>query len=369
MATVGSICESLDSWYPNRLAANWDNVGLLYGTIDFPVKTVLLCLTITSGVVSEAAEMGAEMIISHHPVLLAGAKRITNETTQGKNLLELGRLGVAIYSPHTAHDSAQDGVNHQIAERLGMKNIVPIHPIECEKHWKLIVFSPASDVESLYQSLFDLGAGKIGIYSECSYKSRGIGSFRGEAKANPVVGQPGIREKVEEWRLEIVCPQRLLGAAKAAIRSPHRHEEPAFDLIPLNMGKSLEGEGRIGYLAKPLQLIKLAELCQGIFAAPLVQVIGDPRQRVRKLGIGCGAAGGWFKDASNLGADAFITGEMKYHEELEAFQEKIGVVLLGHHASEGFALDSMRKRLEQAFPGLGISKAKRDDVTRRCLVA
>ena len=70
-----------------------------------------------------------------------------------------------------------------------------------------------------------------------------------------------------------------------------------------------------------------------------------------------------------MGADAFITGEMKYHEELEAFQEKIGVVLLGHHASEGFALDSMRKRLEQAFPGLGISKAKRDDVTRRCLVA
>lgn len=129
MATVKNIAESLEGLAPSALAEEWDNVGLLVGSAEWTVEKVLTCLTITPTTVAEAIEGGADVIVSHHPLPFHPLKSITPETTTGKLLLDLISERIAVYSPHTAFDSAQAGINQHLAIGLGLQQIEPLVPL------------------------------------------------------------------------------------------------------------------------------------------------------------------------------------------------------------------------------------------------
>jgi dinuclear metal center YbgI/SA1388 family protein len=130
--SVADVIAFLREFAPAELAETWDNVGLLVGDESWPAKKVLTCLTLTEDVAKEAAGTGVGLVVSHHPLLFKAVKRITAETSEGRTLLTLLTAGIAVYSPHTAFDSAAQGINRRLAAKLGLSDIRPMRPFADE---------------------------------------------------------------------------------------------------------------------------------------------------------------------------------------------------------------------------------------------
>jgi dinuclear metal center YbgI/SA1388 family protein len=361
MATIGDLSAYLERFAPSATAADWDNVGLLLGDPVSPVSRVMTCLTITPDVVLEAVQEKVNLIVSHHPILFRAAKKLTANSGDGKVVLPLAQANVAVYSPHTAFDNCQGGINDILCRRLGIRNAVPLRSREAAKQCKLVVFVPDTDLGKVSDAVFGAGAGVIGQYRECSYRLSGTGTFYGTDSTNPTVGQKGRREDVAEWRLEVVVPEKMLAPVVSAMRKAHSYEEPAFDVYPLKPGTS-GGEGRIGELAEPENLGILAKRVKRELDAAFIHTVGDLDRTVRKIALACGAAGDFLSDSIRAGADVFLTGEIRFHDALTARGAGIGLVLPGHYATERPAVEELASRLAGDWPGLTIwaSRMERD---------
>ena len=344
-----------------RLAADWDNVGLLLGDHTAAATRVMTCLTITPDVVEEAVRENANLIVTHHPVLFRGVKKLTATTPDGKVVLPLLRAGIAVYSPHTAFDNCTGGINDILCRRLGVVNAAPLRPREAAHQCKLVAFVPDTDLSRVSDALFSTGAGVIGQYRECSYRLAGTGTFYGTDATNPTAGQKGRREDVAEWRLEVVVPERLVAPAVSAMRKAHSYEEPAFDVYPLKPGIS-GGEGRVGDLAEPATLGSLAERARRELDARALQVVGDLDRMAKRLAIACGAAGDFLSDSIRANADVFLTGELRFHDALLARGATIGVIVPGHYATERPAVEELAAKIATDWPDLTVwsSRVERD---------
>ena len=216
MITTGDVASFLETIAPLGIAAPWDNVGLLLGRQDAPVERLMTCLTVTPETSDEAIREHAELIVSHHPIFFRAFKRLTDSAPEESRLLELTRHGVVVYSPHTAFDNAPGGINDIIARAIGLQNIAALRQGDAERQFKIMVFVPTGDLSRVSDALFAAGAGHIGEYRQCSFRSSGTGTFFGSEGTNPTVGQKGRREEVDEWRLEVVCPAAHLAEARGA---------------------------------------------------------------------------------------------------------------------------------------------------------
>ena len=361
MPTVAAFAAYLDRFAPPATAAEWDNVGLLVGDPASPAERVMTCLTVTTDVVSEAVSERVDLIVSHHPVLFKPTKQLVATKGDGALLWPLLRNGIAVYSPHTAFDNCAGGINDILCRRLGVTNAVPLRPKDGPKACKLVVFVPDGDLANVTDALFAAGAGRIGQYEQCSYRLAGKGTFFGTESTNPVVGQKGRREDVDEWRLEVVVPEKLVSAAVSAMRTAHSYEEPAFDVYPLRP-TGAGGEGRIGELARPVTLGELAATAKQQLAASSVQVVGDLSKTVQRVGVACGAAGEFLSDSIRSKADVFVTGEMRFHDALAARDAGVGVLLPGHYATERPAVEELADKLAADWPGVTAwaSRVERD---------
>ena len=361
MPTVGEFVADLERFAPTSTAAEWDNVGLLLGGTADAADRLMTCLTLTPDVAEEAVRERANLIISHHPILFRGAKRLTADSTDGRVVLPLARAGIAVYSPHTAFDNCAGGINDILCRRLGIQNARPLRPREAARQCKLVVFVPDSDLAKVSDALFAAGAGRIGEYTECSFRLAGKGTFFATDATTPTVGQKGRREEVEEWRLEVVVPEQLVGPVVAAMRKAHSYEEPAFDIYPLRPLTG-GGEGRIGELASAVKLGELAERVKHELSATTVQVVGDLGRDVRTIAVACGAAGEFLVDSIRANADLFLTGEMRFHDALRAREAGVSVILPGHHATERPAVEELAAKLAADWPAVTVwaSRAERD---------
>ena len=360
MHTVNDVAAYLQQFAPVELAAEWDNVGLLLGDGAAAVQRVMTCLTITPESAAEAVEDGAQLIVSHHPILFRPSKRLTTATPEGRIVLMLAAAGCAVYSPHTAFDNTHDGINDVLARRLGLTDVAPLRSQPASRQNKLVVFVPDADLQKVSDAMFAEGAGRIGAYRECSFRLPGIGTFFGGEGANPTVGQKGRREEAQEWRLEVVVPENLTDKVIAAMRTAHSYEEPAFDLYPLGLGQAKVGPGRIGSLEKPVPLRALAETVREKLAANQVQLVGDPDRAVCRVAVACGAAGEFAADARKQNADVFLTGEMRFHDCLVAQAQGLSVILPGHYATERCGIEELADRLQGQFPALQVWASRRE---------
>src|SRR5439155_11017143 len=214
-------------------------------------------------------------IVTHHPILFRGVKRLTTANAEGQTVLALARAGIAVFSPHTGFDNTRGGINDRLAAKLGLTDVRPLRHRDARSTCKIVVFVPESDLAKVSDAMFAAGAGVIGEYRECSFRSAGTGTFHGSDAAHPTVGQKGRREEVSEWRLEVVCPESAVDTVVSAMRRAHSYEEPAVDVYPLRPGRSSIGEGRIGRLPAATTLRTLAETLKTQLRCGPVQVIGD----------------------------------------------------------------------------------------------
>lgn len=360
MPSVAVVAEYLDEFAPRGLAAEWDNVGLLLGDAAVEVRRILACLTVTPESAAEAIADRAELIVSHHPILFRPVQQLTTDTPEGRTLLALARAGVAVYSPHTAFDNTAGGINDLLAQRLGLRDVAPLRRGEGSRRCKIVVFVPDSDLARVSGALFAAGAGNIGQYSQCSFRLAGTGTFYGSDATNPTVGQKGRREEVSEWRLEAVCPESGVEQAIAAMRQAHSYEEPAYDIYALRSQPGPGGEGRLGKLPTAAPLAELARTVKAVLNAQLVQTVGDPGRSIERVAIACGAGAEFLGDAARAGADAFLTGEARFHDYLAAQSRGLALILPGHYACERLGAEELALRLGRQWPELEVWASRRE---------
>ena len=174
---VADLVRVMETLAPTHLAAPWDNVGLLVGDPSRSVGRVLLTIDCRRSVVEEAVRGGYGAIVSYHPPIFEAQKRFV----AGSVAYEAARADVAIYSPHTALDAADGGTNDVLADALGMTERAPLQTFDPpDAEYKLVTFVPEGDVEAVSRALFAAGAGRIGKYTSCSFRSPGTGTFFGE---------------------------------------------------------------------------------------------------------------------------------------------------------------------------------------------
>jgi dinuclear metal center YbgI/SA1388 family protein len=279
-------------------------------------------------------------------------------------ILSLARAGVAVYSPHTAFDNSPSGINELLCQKLGLGDIVPLRSADSSGQYKVVVFVPEGDVDRVADAMFAAGAGNIGEYAQCSFRVAGTGTFFASEATNPVVGEKGRREQVSEWRLEVICPKRRLTEVICAMRGAHSYEEPAYDIYPLTGLDPRLGEGRLGRLKNLGTLRELGLATKAALSTDYVQIVGKLDTAVERVAVACGAAGEFLQDAATAGAQAFVTGEMRFHEYLAAKALGVGLILAGHYATERCGIEDLAKRLQEHWPDLEVwaSKAECDPV-------
>lgn len=123
MIILSDIIKYLNSLFPEKLKEEWDNVGLMTGEESSEINKVLLCLDVTSDVAEEAKQMGADLIISHHPLIFSPLKNITSENSTSRIVMHLIKNNICAYSMHTNFDIADGGMNDILSEKLGLVDI------------------------------------------------------------------------------------------------------------------------------------------------------------------------------------------------------------------------------------------------------
>jgi hypothetical protein len=218
---------------------------------------------------------------------------------------------------------------------------------------------PVDAADRVASALFDAGAGRIGDYTQCSFRSPGTGTFFGGEGTNPAVGQSGKLERAEEIRIETVIPISRVAEILMALKRSHPYEEPAFDLIQLAAAPEKIGQGRIG----PVPRIERGELFDRIkkeLDLSHLLIAGPPRGPVERVACCAGSCGDFVKDALAAKAELFLTGELRHHDALEAAKAGMTVVCTLHSNSERAVLKRLMSRLAERLPGMTFQTSQKD---------
>jgi len=353
---VSDLVGAMEAIAPTRFAASWDNVGLLVGDEGAPVTRILLTVDCTGPIVEEARREKCDAIVAYHPPIFEPARRFN----AGALVFELARSGIAVYSPHTALDVAEGGTNDALADALAMTDRAPLRAFEpAEGEVKLVTFVPSEHVDAVAQALFGSGAGHLGNYSSCSFRTSGTGTFLGEEGASPTVGVAGKLAQQQEVRLETIVPLARVEAVVRALRRSHPYEEPAFDLVRLAPPPAGRGYGRVGHVpTSPTRvLIDRAKRSLGVSH---VLVAGPLERDVYLAAVCAGSGGDLVNEAVASGAQVFLTGELKHRDVLRAVHAGLTVVCALHSASERGVLAALERRLGDRLPGVSFVRSRVD---------
>jgi dinuclear metal center YbgI/SA1388 family protein len=358
MTLLRDIINVLETAAPPVLQESYDNSGWICGEPAWPLSGVLVCLDLTPQVALEAKERGCNLIVSHHPLIFRGLKRIDPAKPVGEALVCCIKNDIAVYAIHTNLDNVAKGVNGKIAALLGLQGTLVLQPIPGRLR-KLVVFVPHDYLDPVRKAIWLAGAGHIGQYDQCSYSGGGTGTFRAGEGADPFVGEQGRLHEEPETRLEVILPDVAAGRVVAAMQAAHPYEEVAYDLYPLENTHPGLGSGMIGTLASPEPEGEFLERVRKVFRVPVIRHTAFSGRSVSRVAV-CGGAGSFLVSRALVeGADAFLTADLKYHE----YFEPAGRMLLadiGHYESEQFTPDLLIDLLKEKFPTFAVLKTGLD---------
>jgi dinuclear metal center YbgI/SA1388 family protein len=346
--TLREIQQTLEHFAPSEYQEDYDNSGLIIGRPDDEVTGVLISLDITEEIIEEAIRGKCNLVISHHPMIFKGLKRITGTTVTERMVSMAIKNGIAIYAMHTNLDNSAMGLNHRFGSLLGLKNCRVLRPGK-ERLAKLVTFCPVDHAGKVRDALFEAGAGKIGNYDCCSYNLTGEGTFRASENTNPFVGEKNVLHHETETRIEVIFPRIIESKVVTSLLSTHPYEEVAYDIYPLSNPAGFTGSGMIGELDGPVTEKTFLENVKKITGLPVLRHSGLPGKKIFRVAI-CTVSGAFLiSEAKRAGADAFLTADLKYHDFFEA-EGKIIITDIGHYESERIAKDLIYDILIKKFP-------------------
>jgi len=344
---IKEILSILEEMAPLAYAEDFDNVGLLVGDSNTEATGILVCHDALENVIDEAITKKCNLVVCFHPIIFSGLKKITGKNYVERAVLKAIKNEIAIYAVHTALDNHKHGVNKIFSNALGLINTKILVPKQ-NFIQKLVTYTIPENVEALRNALFEAGAGKIGNYEDCSFNSKGIGTYMGNEDSNPEIGERFEFVENEEIKIEVTFEKHLQSKILKALFKNHVYEEVAYEVYDLQNTHQNIGLGMIGELEKPmsendfLAFVKDKMQCGGIRHSIL---LGKPIKKVAVLG---GSGSFAISNAKQAGADIFLTADLKYHNFYEA-ENQLVLADIGHFESERFTknyiVDFLKKKI------------------------
>jgi dinuclear metal center YbgI/SA1388 family protein len=346
MPTIADLARALEKAAPLAYQESYDNAGLQCGDPRAEIMGVLIALDCTPAILDEALQRGCNVVVVHHPVIFRPLKSLTGASEVERIIMQALKNDIAIYAAHTNLDNVRPGVNRKLGEKLGLQNLRILAPTSGNLA-KLITYIPPTYTEAVLRALYQAGAGQIGEYAECSFRSDGVGTFTPGPGTQPFQGQPGQPEATPEQRVEALLPLHQQKAVLRALRQAHPYEEVAYEVVKLENDNQDVGAGMIGELPEPLAPAAFRQRLRSVLGVPVVKHTAFD-QPIRRVAL-CGGAGSFLLNkARAAGADAYVTGDLKYHE----FFGPEGQLLLcdvGHFESEQFTSELFQELLTSTF--------------------
>lgn len=348
---IADAVKHLEDFAPASTAEDFDNVGLLVGNANTALTGILITLDTLEEVVEEAIEKNCNLIVSFHPIIFSGLKKLTGRDYVERTVIKAIQNNIAIYAIHTALDNHPQGVNKMICEKLGLIKTRILIPKQNIK--KLVTYVPTSSANELRQKLFETGAGGIGNYENCSFNIEGLGSFKPGEGSNPVIGESGKLHFEKETQISVTYPQHLENQILKSLFKHHPYEEVAYEITSLDNSNQKSGLGMRGELEEAISEQEFLEEIKRTFKTGCIrhsELLGKPVKNVAVLG---GSGSFAISNAKKAGVDFFITADLKYHDFYQADQ-KLVLADVGHYESEQFTKNLLHSFLSKKISNFAL---------------
>ncbi|MBU2527242.1 MAG: Nif3-like dinuclear metal center hexameric protein [Bacteroidetes bacterium] len=344
---VKNIVDLLDAWAPTATAESFDNTGLLVGNLQTELTGVLIAHDSPENVIDEAIQKKCNLVVAYHPIIFSGLKKTSGTDYVTRAVVKAIKNDIAIYALHTALDNQLNGTNLGLAKALKLQNPKILIPTT-ENIFKLITYVPESHAENVRQSLFEAGAGNIGNYDQCSFSIRGEGTFRAGENTAPFIGEKGKTHTEKEVQIGVVFHQHHKQKILKSLNDAHPYEEVAYELYQTHNTNQDMGMGMVGTLATPFSQTDFVKYVKDQLQLAVVRHSAYLQPEIKTVAVLAGSGAFAIKNAIATGADALITGDLKYHNFFEA-DGKILLLDVGHYESEQFTKILIRDFLVKKF--------------------
>ena len=346
--SVAAVLEELSTSIPWDQAAEWDVSGLTLGDPEQPVRTAGVCHEVTAEVLGVLEEESVDLLVTYHPLLFRPLRSLRAGPGPEGLAFRLVRMGVALAVAHTAFDVCTGGAADALAASLGLEQVRGFGPMEVYPQVKVVTFVPDGSTEQVAEALASAGAGQIGRYRGCSYRSQGVGGFLPQKGAAPVLGEVGEHNRVPEVRLEMIAPAARQSALATALVAAHPYEEPAFDFYPVSA--NLPMVGRVGVLGEPIPADEFADRVAEVLGVAGMRCGRMGKRKVAKVAALPGSGGSFLATAAATGADLIVTGDVSHHQMAQAAHLGVEVIDPGHAATEGPGVRRLAQLVAQVAP-------------------
>ena len=350
--TIQNITNYIEELAPLNYAEDFDNVGLLIGNYNTKVTGVLVTLDTLEQTVDEAIAKNCNLIVSFHPIIFGGLKKINGNNYVERVVLKAIQNNIAIYATHTALDNSKNGVSAKMCEVLGLKNTKILIPKKGIIK-KLTTYVPVDEASTLKEKLFEAGAGNIGNYDSCSFDVKGESSFRGNEDANPTYGKKGELTKREETKISVVFESKNENAILKALKANHEYEEVAYEIITTENVYQNIGMGMIGEFETEMDEKDFLLFLKKTMKTDCVRHSAFINKKIKKVAVLGGAGSFAISNAKKAGADAYISADFKYHEFFKA-ENSILLADIGHYESEQFTKNLLVDYLTKKFSNFAV---------------
>ncbi|WP_159801622.1 Nif3-like dinuclear metal center hexameric protein [Flavobacterium sp. MK4S-17] len=349
---IKDIIAILEEMAPLSYAEDFDNTGLLTGNADNEATGVLVCHDALEKVIDEAVLKNCNFIVSFHPILFSGLKKITGKNYVERALIKAIKNDISIYAVHTALDNHKHGVNKIMCNALGLHSTRILIPKE-NYIKKLVTYTIPENVDKLRNALFNAGAGNIGNYENCSFSSQGLGTYQGNEDSNPAIGEQGEFVEGKEIKIEVTFEKHLENKILKALFAHHVYEEVAYEIYSLENKHQNIGLGMIGELENAMAEEDFLQMVKEKMQAGGIRHSAFTGKKIKKVAVLGGSGSFAIKNAIAAGADAYITADLKYHQFYEA-EGKLLLADIGHFESERYTKNYIVDYLMKKIPNFAI---------------
>jgi len=332
--TIKEISNLLEEWAPLSQAEDFDNVGLLVGDASQEVNNILVAHDALEHIVDEAVAKKCNLIVCFHPIIFSGLKRLNGSNYVERAVIKAIQHKVAIYAIHTALDNMAKGVSFGMAEALNLQKSKILIPKK-DSIYKLVTYVPHAFAKALKESLFQAGAGHIGDYDQCSFSTKGEGSFRPGDSTTPFAGEKGKQHLEKETQLHFTFQKQYKSKILNSLAEAHPYEEVSYEITALENTNQHIGMGMIGTLENPLSERDFLKLIKKTFKTGGIRHSALLNTSINKVAVLGGSGAFAIQVAIAQGADAYVTADLKYHDYYKA-ENQILLADVGHYESERF---------------------------------